>query len=53
MMQEHRKQDKKARAKAKDSWKCTNTHFENVLNSNDKTLMKYLGGCIAFMFWRL
>jgi hypothetical protein len=32
MMQEHRKQANKASAKAKDNWKCTSAHFENVLN---------------------
>jgi hypothetical protein len=32
IMQEHHKQANKASTKAKDSWKCTNTHFEGILN---------------------
>jgi hypothetical protein len=36
-MQEHPKQVSKASAKEKDIWKCTSTHFVNVLNFNDKT----------------
>jgi hypothetical protein len=41
-MQEHRKKANKASAKVEDNWKHTNAYFENVLNSKDKTLMKYL-----------
>jgi hypothetical protein len=35
-MQEHRKQFSKERTKENNNWKCTNTHFENILNLNDK-----------------
>jgi hypothetical protein len=37
VMQEHCKKSRKASAKGEDSWKCTNTHFDNVLNLNDRT----------------
>jgi hypothetical protein len=32
MIQEHSRQANKASAKAKDNWKHTNAHFEDILN---------------------